>query len=47
MAARAIWFLSSDGALLLTALTTTEFNRFTQESTPLLPKQVKRFIEAY
>jgi hypothetical protein len=29
-----------------TALTTTDFNKVQQRSTPLLPKQVKRLIEA-
>jgi hypothetical protein len=29
----------------ITHLSATDFNRFRQRSTPLLPKQIKRFIE--
>jgi hypothetical protein len=30
-----------------TPTTATDFNKFRQKSTPLLPKRIKRFIEAY
>jgi len=34
-----------DGIYGFTPSTTTEFNRFLQVSTPLLPKQIRSFIE--